>query len=261
MRSAVLIVIDGMRPDAIAASAAVTLRRLIGQGASTMSARTVLPSISLPCHTSMFYGVPPERHGIVSNAWKPIEPPIPSVVDVVYEAGRSTAMFYNWEPLRDLAAPLSVSESHHVRWQGGPRDPSDARLFRLANEWMRSTPDFGFAFVYFGAADNVGHKDRWMSEPYFEAIREADRLIETEILPALPPECLLIVASDHGGHDWTHGEDCEEDMTVPIILRGEGIAPGSTIQGPASLMDLPRTIVDWLGIEPHADWLGKSFVR
>jgi phosphopentomutase len=208
----------------------------------------------------MFYGVPPERHGVWTNVWQPIVPPIKSIVDVVHEAGRKTGMFFNWGPLRDLAAPGSVDAAHMIRFGKGPRDPSDARLFELAAEWMRKTPDFGFAFVYYGAADNTGHEHQWMSPPYLESIAEADRLIGEMILPAIGHETLLIVTADHGGHEWTHGEDVDEDMTVPIILRANGIAAGSTLKPTASVIDIAPTALDWLGLPAPADWQGASLL-
>ncbi len=77
--------------------------RLIREGASTYAARTVMPSATLPCHTSMLRGVPPQRHGITINTWVPQVRPVPSLVDVLHQAGKRTAFFYNWEQLRDLA--------------------------------------------------------------------------------------------------------------------------------------------------------------
>jgi predicted AlkP superfamily pyrophosphatase or phosphodiesterase len=258
MRSALLILIDGLRPDALCAADAPTLRRLRAEGASTMAARTVIPSMSLPCHASLFYGVEPGRHGITSNAWHPMARPVPSLVDVVHAAGRKAAMFYNWEPLRDLAAPGSVDESHMIRYDGAGGDSSDRRLFALAREWIERTPDFGFAFLYYGWADIVGHEHRWMSPQYMDAIAGADRLV-AGVLPALPPECLLVVTADHGGHE-THGTDCHEDMTIPLILRGRGIAARSTIGGDVRITDIAPTIAKWLGIEKPREWVGRELI-
>ena len=65
--NAVLVSIDGLRPDAIAAFSAPTLQRLIKEGSYTLSARTILPSKTLPSHTSMLTGEPPDRHGVLWN--------------------------------------------------------------------------------------------------------------------------------------------------------------------------------------------------
>ena len=55
----VVISIDGLRPDAIAASGAANLQRMMREGAYSLQARTIMPSRTLPSHTSMLTGVTP----------------------------------------------------------------------------------------------------------------------------------------------------------------------------------------------------------
>src|SRR5437870_1630495 len=99
-RRAVLILIDGMRPDGLQAAHTPAIDSLIARGAHTFSAQTVMPSITLPCHSSLFYGVHPERHGITTNTWHPFARPVPSLIDIMKQAlRRKTAMFYNWGEL------------------------------------------------------------------------------------------------------------------------------------------------------------------
>src|SRR5688500_16008868 len=92
----VLCSIDGMRPDALLAANTPTMDRLARQGAFTGTARTVMPSSTLPCHTSMLRGVDTARHGITSNTFQPLVRPVPSLIDVAYDQGRTTGFFYNW---------------------------------------------------------------------------------------------------------------------------------------------------------------------
>jgi hypothetical protein len=66
-RNVLVVSIDGLRPDAIAAYGAPTLRRLMREGSYTLSATTIDPSTTLPSHTSMLTGQPPERHGVLWN--------------------------------------------------------------------------------------------------------------------------------------------------------------------------------------------------
>src|SRR5262245_8758227 len=58
----VIVSIDGLRPDAIATYKAPTLERLMGEGSYTLHAATILPSKTLPSHTSMLTGEPPSVH-------------------------------------------------------------------------------------------------------------------------------------------------------------------------------------------------------
>ena len=79
----VLFVLDGLRPDGLQQADTPNIGSVFADGAFTMEARTVMPSATLPCHTSMFRGVTPERHGITTNTWVPQVRPVSSVVDIV----------------------------------------------------------------------------------------------------------------------------------------------------------------------------------
>ncbi|WP_027877858.1 alkaline phosphatase family protein [Meiothermus cerbereus] len=61
------ITIDGLRPDALEAAHLPTLLTLMQEGASTLCARSVFPSITLPCHMSIFHSLPPERHNVLTQ--------------------------------------------------------------------------------------------------------------------------------------------------------------------------------------------------
>ena len=167
----ILFVFDGLRPDGLQQASTPYVDRLISQGASTYTARTVMPSSTLPCHTSMFRGVTPQRHGILTNTWVPQVRPVPSLVDVLHQAGKRTAFFYNWEQLRDLADPGSLDRSYYMNNCHEPNGDKDLASLAAATlrEW---TPDF--AFVYLGGTDIAGHDHGWMSDGYLAAIGRAD---------------------------------------------------------------------------------------
>lgn len=65
----VLIVLDGMRPDMISASATPNLHALTGRGTRFTGARTVFPSLTRVVSASIATGTPPSVHGVVSNAF------------------------------------------------------------------------------------------------------------------------------------------------------------------------------------------------
>ena len=97
-KQVVLFVIDGLRPDGLQQAHTPQIDRLIVQGAHTWQAQAVTPSVTLPCHVSMLYAVPPSRHGVASNVWASPSPPVPSLIDVVHQAGLNTPACYSWEP-------------------------------------------------------------------------------------------------------------------------------------------------------------------
>jgi len=253
MPTVLLFIVDGMRPDAISPESTPNLHRLAREGAHTLQARTVMPSATLPCHMSLFHSLPPERHGITTNTYTPPVRPVPGLFEVVRQAGMRGAMFYNWEPLRDLARPGSLSMGYYRGMEEpGGDDPS---LARAAARYLADGA-YDFAFAYLGDTDEEGHRSGWMSAPYLERVAVADACIG-QVLRALPPESPVLVAADHGGHDRGHGTDRPEDMTIPLIARGPGMKPGSALASPASILDLAPTLLDWLGIPAPAVWEGR----
>ena len=62
-----LILIDGMRPDAMVQIPAA--KKVMEKAAYKLEGRTVYPSCTLPCHMSLFYSRPPLTHGVTSNTY------------------------------------------------------------------------------------------------------------------------------------------------------------------------------------------------
>jgi predicted AlkP superfamily pyrophosphatase or phosphodiesterase len=254
MSSPVLFVmIDGLRPDALAQIACPTLTSLRARGASTLTARSVMPSITLPCHTSIFHSVPPTRHGVTTNDWQPMARPLPGLFDVAKGQGKRTAAIYNWEPLRDLSRPLSLDFAWYRDLSYQP-DGDDLTATAAIQALQAVEPDF--AFVYFGTVDTWGHRYGWMSDEY---LRQAERVDQQlgRLLATLPDGYHVLVQADHGGHDRNHGTELPEDMTIPWIVAGPSVRQAYTITAPVSLLDTAPTLARILGVNPHRDWEGQ----
>jgi len=255
MSPVIFIILDGVRPDALTAARCPTLNSLCERGSSTMQARSVMPSITLPCHTSIFHSVPPTRHGITSNIFIPMARPLPGLVEVARAAEKRVAFFYNWEQLRDLARPGHLHYSYFRDSAAQLPDGDDETAPLAANFIQKEKPDF--AFVYFGTVDETGHAYGWMSDRYLQQLEHVDALLK-DLFDSLPGDYTAIVHSDHGGHDRNHGTDSAEDMTIPWMVVGPNIKKGYKIQSPVSLLDTAPTIAKLLGIQPHREWEGTS---
>ncbi len=250
--------IDGMRPDAMLQAATPVIDRLIREGSHTLQARTVMPSVTLPCHTSMFRGVDVARHGITTNVFTPLARPVPSVLDVATTHGKACGMFHNWGPLRDIAGP----DSFRIAFlDGKSTETSDQRIAKTAAEHIVGDR-LDFAFVYLGFTDTVGHDHGWMSEPQLRAIENADRcvglVLEACAQAGLTPN--VILQSDHGGHERSHGTEMNEDMTIPWILWGPRARPGHVIVDPVRIFDTGPTIAELMGVPQAAEWDGEPLV-
>jgi len=253
-----LIVLDGCRPDALQQAHTPRLDSLWQTGAYTWNARSVMPSVTLPSHNTMFRGVSPDKHGVgADNVFVPSALAFPSITDVAKLGNKRTAMFYSWEQLRDLAAPGSLDVTYCANGVYG--EDNDTPVARLAAAYLvERQPDF--CFLYLGDIDIMGHLHGWMSPEYIEAIEANDRAVGI-VLDALETAGLrsaytLLVQADHGGHDTDHGTELPEDMTIPWILNGPGVKQGHALQGAVNMADTPATIAHILELERPPVWEG-----
>lgn len=256
MNKVVLFLVDGMRPDGLQQARTPVMDKLMGSGAFTLNAQTVMPSVTLPCHMSLFHSVLPERHGVTTNIYTPQVRPVPGLFEVIHLAGLKAVMFHSWDELRDIARPGSIHTSFYLKDSQDPEGSGDTSLIDVAVQWF-SKNDFDFAYVYLGFTDNVGHAYGWMSERYLQAIEHADTCIG-RVLESLPANTTILVTSDHGGHDQTHGTPSSEDMTIPFIMAGEGILKGELED--VNITDIAPTITKWLELKPPKEWIGRALI-
>ncbi|MBO5257437.1 MAG: alkaline phosphatase family protein [Clostridia bacterium] len=156
----ILISIDGMRPDGLRACGNPYLDELTAKASYTFDARTVFPSITLPCHLSMFHSVPPERHSTMSNDYvKPVHP-VTGLFELLSRMGKRCAMYYGWEPLRDIHRVGSLVASEFI--QAYSFEHTDGILTGRAIDYIKlAKPDF--VFLYMVETDEKGgHDSGWM---------------------------------------------------------------------------------------------------
>lgn len=253
MSPCILVLIDGLRPDAVSESLSPHIFNFYGSGAKTMKASSVVPSLTLPCHMSIFHSLDPKQHGVKTNTWAPMADPVPGLFELAHEADLKCSFIYNWEKLRSISRPGNLFFSYfrdNVFEVGG-----DGELVEEAVRHIRKDlPDF--AFLYLGTVDIAGEEHGWMTEPYFQQIARVDQAVGN-LLANLPQGYNLLMQSDHGGHDNTHGTDSPEDVTIPWGVIGPGIRSGYQIGREVSLLDTAPTIAQILGIEPHPRWEGE----
>lgn len=250
-----VILVDGMRPDAL--KDLPQAQSMIQKSAYTMQAKTVMPSVTLPCHMSLFLSVDPSRHGTTTNTYAPQVRPIKGLCEVLSENNKSCAFFYNWEELRDIARPDSLEFSYFRRGRVIGYDKANTIVTDAAIEYL-SGNDTDFAFLYLGYADAAGHQYGWMSSEYGKALENSWENI-TRVVNILPDDYTVIVTADHGGHDRNHGTDLPEDMTIPLIIMGKDFEAGMEIEN-ANIKDIAPTVTSLLGVTPDKEWEGKSLL-
>jgi predicted AlkP superfamily pyrophosphatase or phosphodiesterase len=199
----------------------------------------------------MLRGVDVSRHGITTNTFHPLVRPLPSIIDQANAHGLKVGFFYNWGPLRDLHDPESVAISYYLRSHNHPtRDNRiSAALIKFNNQ-----DNLDFAVLYMGYVDECGHANGWMSKPYLDAVGNADSCLSNVVESCHPTH--ILVLSDHGGHERTHGTELREDMTIPWLVWGRGIRQNHPIECPVRIFDTAPTLAAILGIKAAQQWDG-----
>lgn len=249
-----LILVDGMRPDAMVQNEIA--KKFLERSVYTLNARTVFPSVTLPCHMSLFHSVEPSRHGILSNTYVPQADPVNGLYEVLSNANKSTAMFYNWEQLRDISRPGTVTFSTFAKGKTlGFAETND--LVTDAAIKTLSENDVDFAFLYLAYVDDAGHAFGWMGKEYMDAIENSWQNIE-KIVSSLHDDYTVFITADHGGHDRTHGTELPEDMTTPLIITGSRM---DFDLSDVNIKDIAPTITNLLGVSSDVEWEGKSLLK
>lgn len=259
----VIVSIDGLRPDAIEKFGAHNLTRLMREGAYSLSAQTILPSKTLPSHTSMLTGVDADAHGITWNSDQTDEHghvDVPTIFALAHDAGYRTAAFFSKTKFHHLEVPKSLD---HVR---SPRGGLLTGRFTwrktvgMVEEYLESAAEApNLMFVHIGEPDYAGHVFGWMSGIYGMAVRQADSAV-AEIIDEANDRFgggnyTLIVTADHGGHGRDHGSSDPRDTTIPWIVWGKGVQTGAVLPA-IRTMDTAATALWALGIATPTAFVG-----
>jgi len=263
-RHVVVVSIDGLRPDAISTFEAPTLARLAREGSFTMKASTIVPSKTLPSHTSMLTGEPPERHGVLWNnvvTADAEEIEQVTVFGVARSHGYATAAFFSKPKFQPLQQPDALDYSQAPGgWWGG----WDSRRTVGDVETYLASAKPNLLFVHLADPDKAGHSSGWMSRAYGRAVVQADqslgRLLAAADNAFGERGYTLILTADHGGHDYDHGSDDPRDVTIPWIAWGHGVRAGELEDVSVKTMDTASTVLWLLGLEEPTDWLGTPIV-
>lgn len=250
VRYVVVLSADGARADAVAS--AWPPQDLAG-AAYTWSARTTLPSTTLPSHASMLSGVSPSVHGVRVNTWAPGQGYLdrPTVFTVAAAAGVTTAAFVAKAKLQYLLPPAVVG---HVEVLPFPRVDQVGVARRAARYLESARPRL--AFVHVADPDDAGHRFGWMSDPYRQVVARLPEVVRVlrDALGRLGAPYLLILTADHGGHGRIHGTANPQDVTIPWVAWG-AVAPGP-LGRPVVTYDTAATVVAALGLPVPAEWQG-----
>lgn len=261
----ILIGIDGVGTDAFQYARTPHLNALAEDGAISLKARGVMPTVSTPIWGSILTGASPEQHGMTSNSWRKdnysIEATIkdsegffPSIYTLMREQipEAETAIFYDWDGLGNI---FNHKYLDVVQLTKGFEETMDKAIPYILDK----EPDF--VFIYIGLPDEVGHEHSYASEEYYESIEHVDHaigeLIQTLKNEGMYEESHIIVVSDHGGVGTGHGGESMTELVVPWIITGPGTIQNRMIEQPINLFDTASTIAYLFELEQPFEWIGR----
>ncbi len=256
----VLVVLDGLRPDAIETLQLPTLLSLQAAGASTLTAQTVWPPVTAAAMASLLTGVHPPDHGLTSDRLhiprsRADVQPLPACLQ---SAGYITSAFLAEPPLlfrrlaRALAERLGVAKpTFSGQCASQIVDAASATLGRQRR---------GLILLHLPDADRAGHAHGWMSRQYCQAAHELDSAVaRIAVLALSEPDTLLVLCADHGGGGVVandHESDHPLDRTIPIIVAGADVSAGTAL-GDAHIVDIPATIINAFGLAIPSNYAGR----
>ncbi|HLO17430.1 MAG TPA: alkaline phosphatase family protein, partial [Anaerolineales bacterium] len=209
-------------------------------------------SITLVAHASMLTGMCPSKHGVDWNDYLPERGYAQGtdLFDIAHAAGLQTDMYVGKKKLIQITEPSSLDNFVFVN------DRETILMKRLVKEFPQN---FGVLFIHFATADGMGHSYGWLSQQQLNFLARDDQVLG-QLLDELDArnlrnDTLIIVTSDHGGHDSTHGSNSAEDMTIPWIAVGPGIQP-KQLTGPVHITDTAATAAFALGLAIPPEWDG-----
>lgn len=258
MRRVVIVLADGLRPDAISPTHMPSLDALSRAYTVALRAKTVRPSRTAAALTSLATGIAPSSHGLVEPGLAFLGKLMtlrPLGRELEHAALPSHIVTGDLNPAERAIVWALASAAGIGKLTARGRRARDVAAAALA---VARDQQNGVVFVYLNDADVAGHAHGWMSPQYLDAAAELDVAIGA--MSALADDSLMIVLADHGGggvseHD--HAEPHPVNDRIPLILAGPDVTRRHQLTRAVSLLDVPPTVLWWSGVEVPASYEGR----
>ncbi|WP_111309184.1 alkaline phosphatase family protein [Confluentibacter sediminis] len=256
---------DGLSPDGLAHANTPTFDKVINEGASTMHARSVLPSSSSTNWASMIMGAGPEQHGITSNDWEKNNFVLPTIVksdDFLFPTifndinnqipNAEIGAIYHWGGFGRLF------EKSAVDYDINPKNEDETA--QVASTYIKSKQPT-FTFIHFDHVDHAGHAFGHGTSEYYKSVEKADKLL-AEVMGAITSspmgkETLVIISADHGGLGNGHGGETLQEMEIPFIVWGKSVKRNFNLEFPVYQYDNAATVAFALGVKMPMACIGR----
>ncbi len=260
-RSVLLVTIDTLRADAAGtAKGTPAIEGFLREATHFRNARTPMP-LTLPAHLTMFTGLDPLQHGVVDT----LAPRLPRdrgyalLAEEFRDAGFETAAFASCAVVGratgiDAGFDTFDCPAFGERFSGEMGDMAAPERVKAPLAWLRARPAGRPYFLWVHFYDP--HEPNGAGPPrdaYDAEVRRADAAFG-QLLRAVAPETVVLLASDHGESlgehgEPTHGNLCySSTMDVLLAARAPGLAAGAEDDTLHTLHEVAASLRTWGGL-------------
>jgi uncharacterized membrane protein YbhN (UPF0104 family) len=258
-RRFIVIAIDGCRADRLLEASTPCIDRLRAEGTDFRDVSTVYPARTVTCFTSMLTGAAPHVHGMHSN----FVPRLGVKCDSVFAALRRNGMSGKLVGIAHLIDAFG-DDVRSVTAVMDNDDIDDALVAQAKRVMQDEDPDL--LVLQLLSVDQTGHARGSYYPEYLRKIEETDRKVEAFLAwceaQGFLEDATVLITADHGQGIGIggHGHMSPPEITIPCVLWGAGVEPGTTSDEPRSITDIAPTITHYLGIEAPAHSVGSPLL-
>jgi arylsulfatase A-like enzyme len=295
--SVLLVTVDTLRADRMSGygyqrATSPRLDGLFSRGTRFSLARTVEP-LTNPALSSMLTGMLPHEHAASRNGLR-IQEGLDSLPKVLSRHGFETAaVVSNWTLKGNLSGLAEHFDDYievftRRRWFGvinaeaTAEDVSDRAIDWLKERlddpaqrpvllWVHYVEPHAPYRFHEEFADRLGiegadppRSDRYDTE-VAAVDREIGRLLDWVERRVEGDRMIIVFTADHGEslgehNQWGHGRDLyEQGLRIPMSFAWTGTVEQQVVDAPAQIVDIPRTLLDLLGLPAPASFRGVSW--
>lgn len=263
IKHVILIGCDGFGAYALPEAQMPQLKKLMREGAWSLTARSVLPSSSAVNWASLLMGAGPTVHGYTE--WNSAVPEIPSadtsrfglfpsVFSLLKEQRPEavSALIYSWQGIDPLVEKAATT------LRVAAKDNDDFCVDTAAAIIRSQKPVL--TFIHLDQPDGVGHNIGHRTPEYYKELQQVDarigKIVKAVKDAGIAGASVILVTADHGGKGKGHGGKSLDEVQIPWVAYGRGVRKGKALQHPIITYDTAATIAWLLKLKPPASWRG-----
>lgn len=200
--------------------------------------KAIVPTDSAENWGSMLHGVIPRYHEIkFENLSNPYENEnFPSIFRIISDQYKNSklGLFCSWDKI--ITGMVEPNIKNMITYSPLINENLVSRIFMYLKHKLFDTPiydaylvskvvnfiknnkDTKFLFIHFNDIDETGHIYNYRSNEYNSKLKKTDEYV-SEIIKTIHESWnnpLIIITTDHGGINYTHGKDSKEEVEVFI---------------------------------------------